>query len=141
MSWPAVVAIYAAVLATASFAWQVLSWWLRERTKVRVEVYLDWETEPDGRPDGPDEVRIKVVNDGAVAVDVVGHVLEAKGGQGERFRINSTSATRVEPRSRHLMRLALDDVSAIIDTDQPIRASVTLGNDSIVRSDWVALRD
>jgi hypothetical protein len=138
-AWAAVLAGYAAVVATASLGWQILSYWLRERVRVTLDLYLDADFRPDATPDGPEEIRVKIINNGSSPIEVVNAALE---GQGEPHRIYTEWGLplKIEPRSRHIVGWLSEETSHRLSSDKPVRAWVTLGDDKVFRTPWTSLR-
>ena len=75
-----VIAIYAAVIATASLVWQIWSYWQRRRPQARVTVRLVESNMPRGPARIPDGPSVPLRYDLEVMVMNVGHVtFEAQG--------------------------------------------------------------
>jgi hypothetical protein len=74
------IAVYAAIVGTAGLVWQVTSWYLDRRTRVKVDIEIGVLV-----PQGHDTVTVKAVNQSGHTVQVLNAYLLLQDGSGRRL--------------------------------------------------------
>ena len=136
-------AVYAAIVATASVGWQIYSWWHRRRSHVAVEIRYAVASPPEG--DLP-VVTIGAINHSEHPVRVTGLGLDFQDRHDEQFHQwrpldIATIPGIVEPHDSGEGFARIGDVeSAGIDVYEPVTAWVRLSTGEVLRSASTRLR-
>ena len=131
----AIVAIYAALVATAGLLWQIYAWWHRRRSHVTVEARAGMLV-----PQGLEIITISVRNRSEHTVRVTSIDLELQDGSGRHMPVihqlpGATLPGEIQPHDAGQAFVSLEEAKGIgVDLTEPLTVVVGLATGGFVKS-------